>query len=365
MHKTQASLTPEQAAALHEGLVIPAHPLALNERRELDEVYQRLLTKYYIASGAGGIAVGVHSTQFEIRDPKVNLYERVLRLAAEETKQASLQRPFIKVAGVCGDMEQATEEAQISKDLGYDAVLLSMGGLDHWSEKDLLQHTERIAEIMPVIGFYLQPSVGGRSLSFDFWQAFAEIDNVIAIKIAPFNRYQTIDVVRAVCCSSRRDDIALYTGNDDNILMDLLTTFRFETEEGIIEKEIVGGLLGHFAVWTHKAVQLLEEVKRLRKQEGSPLPPDLLTLSVEITDANAAFFDPAHQFAGCIPGIHEVLRRQGLMRGIWCLNPQETLSEGQKEEIDRVYRQYPHLNDDDFVKQHLDEWLRLASLAQP
>lgn len=364
MHKKQASLTPELAAAFHEGFVIPAHPLALNERRELDEVYQRVLTKYYIASGAGGIAVGVHSTQFEIRDPKVNLYERVLRLAAEETEQARLQRPFIKVAGVCGDSEQASEEARISKALGYDAVLLSMGGLHDWSEQDLLRRTEKIAEMMPVIGFYLQPSVGGRWLSFDFWQAFAEIDNVIAIKIAPFNRYQTIDVVRAVCCSSRRNEIALYTGNDDNILMDLLTTFRFETEEGTMEKEIVGGLLGHFAVWTHQAVQLLEEVKRLRKPKGSTLSRDLLTRNVEITDANAAFFDPAHQFAGCIPGIHEVLRRQGLMRGIWCLNPQETLSDGQKEEIDRVYRQYPHLNDDDFVKQHLDEWLRVASLSQ-
>ncbi|NUU79098.1 dihydrodipicolinate synthase family protein [Paenibacillus xylanilyticus] len=361
MHKTQASLTPEQAAALHEGLVIPAHPLALNERRKLDEVYQRLLTKYYIASGAGGIAVGVHSTQFEIRDPQVNLYERVLRLAAEETEQARLKRPFIKVAGICGDIEQAVEEAKISKGLGYDAALLSMGGLDGWSEKDLLRRTERIADMMPVIGFYLQPSVGGRMLSFAFWQAFAEIDNVVAIKIAPFNRYQTIDVVRAVCSSSRRDKIALYTGNDDNILIDLLTTYRFDMEEGTIEKQIVGGLLGHFAVWTHKAVQLLEEVKRLRKQEGSPLSPEWLTRSVEITDANAAFFDPAHQFAGCIPGIHEVLRRQGLMRGIWCLNPQENLSKGQKEEIDRVYLQYPHLHDDDFVKQHLDEWLRLAS----
>ncbi|MBT2289236.1 dihydrodipicolinate synthase family protein [Paenibacillus albidus] len=357
MHNIQASLTQEQKAALHEGLVIPAHPLALNERRELDEVYQRLLTKYYIASGAGGIAVGVHSTQFEIRDPNINLFERVLRLAAEETERANLNRPFIKVAGICGDSEQAAEEALISKTLGYDAALLSMGSLEGWSEQELLRRTERIAEIMPVIGFYLQPSVGGRIFSFGFWQAFAEIDNVVAIKMAPFNRYQTLDVVRAVCCSSRRDEIALYTGNDDNILIDLLTTYRFETEDGTIEKQIVGGLLGHFAVWTQKAVQLLEEVKRIRKQEGSSLSPEWLTRNVEITDANAAIFDPAHQFAGCIPGIHEVLRRQGLMRGIWCLNPEEKLSEGQKGEIDRVYRQYPHLQDDDFVKRHLDEWL--------
>ncbi|MCM3781659.1 dihydrodipicolinate synthase family protein [Neobacillus mesonae] len=353
----RAILSPELSSALQDGLVIPAHPLALNEQRELDETYQRLLTRYYMAAGAGGIAVGVHTTQFEIREPKYNLYERVLRLAAEETARAELDRPFIKVAGVCGDINQAMEETELSKSIGYDAVLLSMGGLNHLSEHLLLERTEKIAQIMPVIGFYLQPAVGGRVFSYRFWQEFSEIDNVIAIKMAPFNRYQTIDVVRAVACSSRRDAIALYTGNDDNILIDLLTPYRFETNDGVVEKRIVGGLLGHYAVWTHKAVQILAEIKELRRQSNLLLSSEWLTRSVEMTDMNAAIFDPANQFAGCIPGIHEVLKRQGLMRGTWCLNPEEKLSAGQKEEIDRVYREYPHLHDDEFVRQHLDEWL--------
>lgn len=349
------TLSPELLKALHDGLVIPAHPLALDENRKLDERHQRALTRYYAASGAGGIAIGVHSTQFEIRDEPYNLYEPVLRMAAEEIFKANLQRPFIKVAGICGPNEQAVNETRIAQSLGYDAALLSMGGLKGWSEQEILERTKLVAAIMPVIGFYLQPSVGGQIFSFDFWCQFAEIPNVVAIKMAPFNRYQTIDVVRAVCNSSRRDEIALYTGNDDNIVIDLLTTYRFEVAGETVEKAIVGGLLGHWAVWTEKAVTLLEEIKAVRNDYQ--ISKNWLTRNVQVTDSNAAFFDPAHHFEGCIPGIHEVLRRQGLLQGIWCLNPNETLSPGQSEEIDRVYRDYPHLHDDDFVAAHLKEWL--------
>ncbi|KIL40379.1 dihydrodipicolinate synthetase [Gordoniibacillus kamchatkensis] len=348
-------LTAEQTRALHEGLVIPAHPLALREDRSLDERSQRALTRYYVAAGAGGVAVGVHSTQFEIRDPKFGLFEKVLRLAAEEVDRARIARPFLKIAGICGGTEQALAEADTAAALGYDAGLLSMGGLSGWTEAQILERTARVAEQMPVVGFYLQPSVGGRVFSFDFWKQFAAIPGIVAIKIAPFNRYQTIDVVRAVCCSERRDDIALYTGNDDNIVNDLLTVYRFRIGEQTVEKRIVGGLLGHWAVWTRKAALLLEEIKRARAS-GS-IAPEWLTRNIEVTDCNAAFFDPAHGFAGCIPGIHEVLRRQGLMQGTWCLNPHETLSPGQMEEIDRVYRDYPHLHDDEFVRAHVQEWL--------
>lgn len=341
--------------ALHQGLVIPAHPLALNEERQLDERHQRALTRYYIASGAGGIAVGVHSTQFEIRDPKHDLFETVLRMAVEEVERATTERPFMKIAGVCGSTEQAMREADLARQMGYDAALLSMGGLSSMSEEELLGRTERVAANMPIIGFYLQPTVGGRVLSFDFWRRFADIPNVVAIKLAPFNRYQTIDVVRAVCYSDRRDEIALYTGNDDNIVNDLLTTYRFDVRGKSVEKRIVGGLLGHWAVWTKKAVDLLEEIKKVRTR--GEISGEWLTRNIQITDCNAAFFDTAHQFHGCIPGIHEVLRRQGLLKGTWCLNPNETLSDGQAEEIDRVYREYPDLHDDEFVAVHLQEWL--------
>jgi len=355
MTQATRTLSPEKMRALHDGLVIPAHPLALDENRRLDERRQRALTRYYIAAGAGGVAVGVHSTQFEIRDPEHNLLEPVLRLAAEEVERAGLDRPFLKIAGICGPTEQALKEAELAVSLGYDAGLLSMGGLADWSEEALLERTREVARLLPVFGFYLQPAVGGRVFSYDFWRRLADIPNVVAIKIAPFNRYQTLDVVRAVCMSDRRDEIALYTGNDDNIVVDLLTTFEFDANGVKVRKSIVGGLLGHWAVWTKKAVELLEEIKRVRGRDK--IPSELLTRAAQVTDANAAFFDPAHGFAGCIPGIHEVLRRQGLMRGIWCLNPHETLSPGQAEEIDRVCRAYPHLNDDDFVAAHLGEWL--------
>lgn len=341
--------------ALHEGVVIPAHPLALTEDRRLDERHQRALTRYYMASGAGGIAVGVHSTQFEIRDPEHQLYEPVLRLAAEEIERAKLDRPFIKVAGVCGPTEQALAETDIALKLGYDAVLLSMGGLPGMSEKEHLERVRSIASKAPVIGFYLQPSVGGRVFSYEFWRQFAEIDNIVAIKMAPFNRYQSIDVARAVCSSSRRDKIALYTGNDDNIINDLLTTYRFTIDGTEVEKQVVGGLLGHWAVWTKKAVELLEEIKQARQSQQIDL--NWLSRNIEVTDTNAVLFDAANSFAGCIPGIHEVLRRQGLLQGTWCLNPHEVLSPGQSEEIDRIYKLYPHLHDDEFVREHLDVWL--------
>ncbi|QNF33509.1 dihydrodipicolinate synthase family protein [Adhaeribacter swui] len=348
------TLKPEIKALLHEGTVIPAHPLALNAARQLDEQRQRGLTRYYMAAGAGGVAVGVHSTQFEIRNPEVNLYETVLKLAAEEIEEAQLTRPFIKVAGIVGPTAQATEEAEIALKYGYDLGLLSMGGLQSWTEDEILDRVKAVADIIPVFGFYLQPSVGGRIFTYDFWFKFAQIPNVQAIKVAAFNRYQTLDVVRAVCASPRRDEIALYTGNDDNIIADLLTTYRFEVDGIVRQKEFVGGLLGHWAVWTKKAVELLAEVKSM-KQVGNAFGfSELLTRNIEVTDMNAAIFDPAHGFHGCIPGIHEVLRRQGLLEGRWCLNPEEELSPGQMEEIDRVCAAYPHLVDDAFVRDLLE-----------
>ncbi|MCH7409176.1 dihydrodipicolinate synthase family protein [Belliella sp. DSM 111904] len=334
---------------LHQGTVIPAHPLALRADRSLDEAKQRQLTRYYISSGAGGIAVGVHSTQFEIRDPKINLFETVLRLASKEVEKQHLDRPFLKIAGICGPTDQAIAEARLASEYGYDMGLLSMGGLQGWSESEILEHVRKVAEIIPVFGFYLQPSVGGRIFSFNFWSRFAEIPNVEAIKCASFNRYQTLDVMRAVATSSRKDEIAMYTGNDDNIVADLLTKYSFNVNGQTYEKEFVGGLLGHWAVWTQKAVALLDEIKSFKSSSDGEGYQKLLTKGIAITDVNAAMFDPANSFHGCIPGIHEILRRQGLLEGIWCLNPKEVLSPGQKEELDRVYESYPELNDDDFV----------------
>lgn len=338
---------------LNDGTVIPAHPLALNEDRKINEQRQRQLTRYYVESGAGGIAVAVHSTQFEIRDPEINLYETVLQWAAEEVDKANLSRPFIKIAGICGPTDQAINEAKIALKYGYDIGLLSMGGLRDWTEDDILDRVREVAKIIPVFGFYLQPSVGGRIFSYDFWLKFAEITNVEAIKVASFDRYQTLDVMRAVAHSSRRNDIAMYTGNDDNIIADLLTTYRFTVNGVLIEKQFIGGLLGHWAVWTRKAVELMEEIKTYRKNKTAKVAEGLLSRGVEVTDVNAALFDPANGFHGCIPGIHEVLRRQGLLEGRWCLNPKEELSDGQIQEIDRVYEAYPHLNDDVFVENFL------------
>jgi len=339
------------------GCAIPAHPLALTSEKKLNEKYQRALTRYYAAAGAGGIAIGVHSTQFEIRNSKYNLYKPVLELASEEVDNLKINRPFLKIAGVVGDIEQATKEARIAHDLNYDLVLLSMGGLDYLSEEQLLERAKKVAKILPVFGFYLQPAAGGRILSFDFWRQFAEITNVMAIKMAPFNRYQTLDVVRAVCSSSRKDKVALYTGNDDNIIIDLFTKYSFNINGKMVEKQIVGGLLGHWAVWTKKAVELFDAIKIQRKNEET-MDPAWLTTNIQVTDSNAAFFDPQNQFRGCISGIHEVLRRQGLMENILCLSDKECLSIGQSAEIDRVYKMYPHLNDDEFVKENLDKWLK-------
>jgi dihydrodipicolinate synthase/N-acetylneuraminate lyase len=350
-----AALPTSLAAALHEGLAIPAHPLALDAHRRIDEQRQRALSRYYLAAGAGGLAVGVHTTQFEIRD--AGLLEPVLRLAAEEVKDAALERPVALVAGVCGPTDQALREAELARDCGYDLALLSPGGLAHYGEEELLERARQVAEIIPVFGFYLQPAVGGRALSHPFWLEFAEIPGVAAIKMAPFNRYQTLDVVRAVCESSRRDEIALYTGNDDNILADLLTPFDLVVEGLPVRKWIVGGLLGQWAVWTKAAVELLERAKRLRQWPDPEEMRALLSLGVRLTDANAVVFDAANGFAGCIPGIHEVLRGQGLLEGTWCLDPHETLSPGQAEELERVRRSYPELTDDEFVSDRLADWL--------
>ncbi len=339
-----------------EGTFIPAHPLALTASRKLDEKRQRMLTRYYLNAGVGGLAVAVHTTQFEIREPEIGLFEPVLKLAVEEIEayENKTGKSIVRIAGVCGPAEQAAEEARIALDLGYDAVLLSPGGLNHLSEEKLLKRCEAVAGIMPVVGFYLQSSVGGRVFTYDYWQKFCEIDNVIGVKSAPFNRYQTLDVARALAFSSRADRIALYTGKDDNIVLDLLTKYKFTKDGKTYEKGFAGGLLGHWSVWAYTAVKMFEMIKDASKEEC--IKADLLTLAMEVTDCNAAFFDTANGFKGCIAGLHQVLKRQGLMEGIWCLNEEETLSPGQLEEIERVYRLYPHLNDDEFVKNNIDNW---------
>ena len=351
------TLPPEVVQPLLQGLVIPAHPLALTKERQFDERYQRALTRYYCAAGVGGLAVGVHTTQFEIHDPQVGLLAPVLELASE-TIDASVQaqpRPFVKVAGVIGKTEQAVREAELALRYGYHAVLISVAALKTATDDELLAHCQRVAEVMPLFGFYLQPAVGGRVLSYDFWRRFVEIPNVVAIKIAPFDRYRTLDVMRAVADAGRAGEIALYTGNDDNIVADLITDYRFNAAQPSVR--LVGGLLGHWAVWVQPAVEMLSAIKEQRATNTLD-HAQWLTYGIQVTDANAAFFDPAHGFHGCIAGIHEVLRRQGLMQGRWCLNPNETLSPGQMEEIDRVYQMYPHLHDDAFIAQYLDEWLR-------
>ena len=351
-----SSLPNAIAKQLQTGAVIPAHPLAVTADRQLDERHQQALTRYYCAAGVGGLAVGVHTTQFEIHDPKVGLLAPVLELASETIDDMLLTdpRPFIKVAGVIGRTEQAVREAELALQYGYHAGLLSVAALKSATDDELLDHCRRVAEVIPLFGFYLQPAVGGRVLSYNFWRRFAEIPNVVAIKVAPFDRYKTLDVVRAIADAGRANEIALYTGNDDNIVADLITDFHVQPTEGPLR--FVGGLLGHWAVWTQPAVAMLAAIHHQRATTTLDYA-QWLTYNVQVTDANAAFFDPAHAFHGCIAGIHEVLRRQGLMRGNWCLNPNEGLSPGQMEEIDRVYRAYPHLHDDVFVAEHLDEWL--------
>ncbi|MDQ2890980.1 MAG: dihydrodipicolinate synthase family protein [Gemmatimonadota bacterium] len=326
------------------GQVIPAHPLALDSTRTLDERLQRGLTRYYVDAGAGGIAVGVHTTQFAIRDRAVGLYRPVLELAIDEAHAAlgNTPRPFAMIAGICGHTSQASSEAELAVALGYDAGLLSLGDWRTETETEIIEHCRVIAETIPLFGFYLQPAVGGRMLSYEFWRAFAEIPNVWAIKIAPFNRYQTFDVVRAVV-EAGRDDIALYTGNDDNIVADLLTPYRINVCGETVLRWIDGGLLGQWAVWTRTAVKLLERIKRAR--ETGFIDSSLLSLGAALTDANAAVFDAANAFHGCIPGIHEVLRRDGLLAGVWCLDPEETLSPKQADNISRVILGYPELTD--------------------
>jgi len=346
----------EVKKALFKGVVIPALPLALNKHRQLDEAKQRLLMRYYLNAGAGGVAVAVHTTQFEIRLPEVNLYERVLEIAHEEFENytAKTLKPIVRIAGVIGKTEQAKKEAKIALKNGFHAVLLGVAAFSGASNQEIIDHCKEIAKIIPIIGFYLQPAVGGQRLDVDFWREFAQIENVIAIKMAPFNRYQTLEVVRGVAESGRADEIALYTGNDDNILVDLLTKYEIKVGNKLVKKSIVGGLLGHWAVWTKKAVELLENIHSGKFDLNTR---EAITLAQQITDSNSAFFDTANNFAGCIVGLHEVLRRQGILDGLWVLNPDEVLSPGQMEEIDRVYAAYPHLNDDEFIAENIHSWL--------
>src|ERR1017187_1191443 len=341
---------------LRSGVVIPAHPLALTPSRTLDERRQRALTRYYMDAGAGGVAVGVHTTQFAIREPRHGMYRPVLAHAVE-TVRAALERdprPLVMVAGLAGKTEQAVAEAESANAIGYDTGLLSLGALPDATDAALIVHCRAVAEVMPLFGFYLQPAVGGRVLSYEFWREFAEIENVWAVKIAPFDRYRTLDAVRGIA-ESGRDDIALYTGNDDNIVNDLTGSFPVTVGGERKVRTFDGGLLGQWAVWTRTAVELLARCKVARA--GDSVDASLLREGAELTDANAAIFDAAHAFAGCIPGIHEVLRRQGLLAGVWCLDTAERLSPGQESEITRVCRSYPSLADDLFVREHLESWL--------
>lgn len=353
------ALTPLTTALRRElqaGLAIPACPLALNAQRRWDERHQRALVRYYVAAGAGGIAAAVHTTQFALRDPQHGLFRPLLELVAGEMGATEAGRERLRITGVCGATPQAVDEAGWAANTGYHAALLSLGAWRTAPEADVLEHVAEVGSILPIIGFYLQPAVGGRVLTPAFWRRLAELECVIAIKIAPFNRYQTLDVMRAVA-ESGRTDLALYTGNDDHIVGDLLTPYRFVVDGRTLERRMVGGLLGHWAVWTRTAVALHAECRRVA-ESGAAIPREFLVRGQAVTDANAAFFDAAHGFAGCIAGLHEVLRRQGLLEGTWCLNPHETLSPGQSEEIDRVLAAYPDLSDDAFVAQHRDAWLR-------
>ena len=340
-------LPPEIAALLRQGTVIPAHPLALDSRRRLDERRQRALSRYYLDAGSGGLAVGVHATQFAIRE--AGLYEPVLELAAEEAARA--RRPLVMIAGLAGKTAQARAEARLAKSLGYHAGLLSLGALRGASLDELVEHCAAVAQDIPLVGFYLQTAVGGIRLPMDFWRRFAAIENVVAIKIAPFNRYATLDVLKGVVAARAEERVALYTGNDDHIVLDLAVPFDIRRGDETVRVRIRGGLLGHWSVWTRSAVSLFEKIKT------GKINDDLLALDSRITDCNSAFFDVAHDFAGCIPGCHEVLRRQGLLAGTWCLDPNESLSPGQAAEIDRVYREHGDLADDAFVNANLERWL--------
>ncbi|MBN8596494.1 MAG: dihydrodipicolinate synthase family protein [Planctomycetes bacterium] len=351
-----SSIDSRTLASFRRGVAIPAHPLALTAQRKLDERRQRALARYYIAAGSGGLAVGVHTTQFRIRDPEIGLFEPVLSIAREEMDRADKKRetPLVRVGGIAGRTDQAVREAGILREHGYHAGLLSLAALQTASDDALIEHCRAVGGIVPLVGFYLQPRVGGRELGYSFWRRFAEIDSVLAIKIAPFDRYRTLDVVRAVI-DSGREDIALYTGNDDNIVHDLITPYRLRVGGRTVERRIVGGLLGHWSVWTRRAVELLERC-RAAAHSGA-VTPSLLADAVRVTDSNAAFFDAANGFRGVIAGLHEVLRRQGLLEGLWCLDEHEALGPGQMQEIDRVLAAYPDLSDDEFVAEHRASWL--------
>jgi dihydrodipicolinate synthase/N-acetylneuraminate lyase len=348
-----AKVDSDVLAILRAGVVIPAHPLALTAERKLDEQHQVALTRYYSEAGAGGIAAGVHTTQFAIRE--VGLFEPVLRLVASSVSEfeTSSGKRLVKIGGVCGVTKQAIREAEFAREAGFDLGLLSLTALRDASDADLIHHCRTVGEVIPLFGFYLQPSVGGRLLSYKFWREFCNLEAVAAIKLAPFDRYRTLDAIRGVADSERAGDIALYTGNDDNIIPDLLANFDF----GDRKPRFSGGLLGQWAVWTKRAAELLDDIQRCRNNEGRGAL-EILARSSSLTDANAALFDVANQFAGCIAGLHEILRRQGLLAGRWCLNPDEDLSPGQLEEIDRVCQSYPELQDDEFVQNRLDCWLR-------
>jgi dihydrodipicolinate synthase/N-acetylneuraminate lyase len=353
-------------AALRRGVVIPAHPLALTSRREFDERRMRAITRYYLAAGAGGVAVGVHATQFAIRKPKHQLLKPVLEVVSQELHhhERITGKALVKVAGICGTTRQAMAETELAAGLGYDMGLLDLSALPpDATEFDLIDHCKRIARTFPIFGFYLQPAVGGRVLSYSFWRAFAEIPNVVAIKVAPFNRYRTIDVLRGVADAGRalasgagNEPIAVYTGNDDSIMPDLLGEWMYSVNGKPVTQRIVGGLLGHWSVWTKAAVETFENIRKIN--ESGVIPVEAALLSRQVTDMNAAVFDAANNFKGCIAGVHEVLRRQGLLEGAWCLDPAETLSPGQADEITRVTQAYPHLTDDAFVAAHRDEWMR-------
>jgi len=351
MHFSQ--LPADVLALLRRGTVIPAHPLALDANRRLDLRRQRALTRYYLDAGSGGLAVGVHATQFAIRE--AGLYQPVLKLAAEETRtwdKSGASRPVLLIAGLSGNTVQAKAEAGVALTLGYHAGMLSLGPMKGASVDELVAHCTAVAADIPLVGFYLQTAVGGIRLPAEFWRRFCEIENVIAIKIAPFNRYRTLDVARGLIAARAEERIALYTGNDDHIVLDLLAPLAVRRGDEEIQVRIKGGLLGHWSVWTKRAVEFLERIQQITE-----INSEILALDSKVTDANSAFFDVAHDFAGCIPGCHEVLRRQGLLEGIWCLDPKEGLSPGQAEEIDRVCAAYPDMNDDAFVRANLEKWL--------
>ena len=341
----------EVLGALRRGVVIPAHPLALDAKRRFDARRQRALSRYYLDAGAGGLAVGVHTTQFAIRE--VGLYRPVLETAIAAVQES--KRQPVMIAGLVGRTAQAVSEAQTARGIGYHAGLLSLAAMKGAGEDELITHCESVAREIPLIGFYLQPAVGGILLPASFWRRFAQIENVVAIKIAPFNRYRTLDVVRGVAEAGAQERVTLYTGNDDHIVGDLLTPFRLVVNGREETVRIRGGLLGHWSVWVKRAVELLERIHAAVVAEQ--VPSDLLALDPQVTDCNAAIFDVANDFHGVIAGCHEILRRQGLLEGIWCLDPHETLGPGQEQEIDRICAAYRHLADDDFVRHNLERWL--------